>query len=131
MIFLDTSAICALASRWDEQHREAKRIMAKALDKGEEFLTHDYVIVESAALIQNRLGFDAAERFLREITRLHIVWIDATLHSEAYGYFLQHGRRNLSFVDCASFTVMERENVSYAFAFDPDFIEAGFKLYTL
>ena len=56
MIFLDTSAIYALADRGDPRNEVAKERFQAVLQGGEGMLTHNYVLVESMALIQHRLG---------------------------------------------------------------------------
>jgi len=56
MIFLDTSGIFALADRDDAMHDRAIRMLKSAQNAREEILTHNYVLVESAALLQRRLG---------------------------------------------------------------------------
>ena len=60
MIFVDSSAIYALADASDDSHELAKSILAAALESGEELLTHNYVLLESTALIQRRLGLNIA-----------------------------------------------------------------------
>lgn len=59
MIFLDTSAIYAWANAADPNHRAAVRHLQAVLDAGEDLLTHNYVLVESLALLQARLGVTA------------------------------------------------------------------------
>lgn len=126
MIFIDTSAIYALADQKDRNHREARGIFEKILSSGEEILLHNYILVESAALIQHRLGFIPAKKFLEEITRFRIIWIDTHIHADALTYFNRYGKRKLSFVDCASFIVMKENGIKNVFAFDEDFTKAGF-----
>ena len=60
MIFVDSSAIYALADSTDDSHEVSKSILAAALQSSEEFLTHNYVLLESTALVQSRLGLRAA-----------------------------------------------------------------------
>lgn len=127
MVFLDTSAIYALADRNDENHLSAKKTFAYVAAK-EKILIHNYVIVESAALIQVRLGLAPAKKFLEEAVRFEVVWVDASLHTEATRYLQNKGTRRLSFVDCVSFVVMHNYRISQAFSFDDDFSRAGFQL---
>ena len=51
MIFLDTSAIYALADRDDKNHQQAIRLFQEALTNRERFIVHNYILVESAALL--------------------------------------------------------------------------------
>ena len=50
MIFLDTSAIYAVADTTDPHHGQAAAYLDAALRRGESVLTHNYVVIESAAL---------------------------------------------------------------------------------
>ena len=128
MIFLDTSSLYALADRRDTYHERARAAFTTLLDSQEELITHNYVIVESAALIQHRLGIAPAIKFLQEIEQFSVVWVDKDLHSIARKLFEAKKKRTLSFVDCTSFALMEKEEIESAFAFDDDFRAAGFKL---
>jgi predicted nucleic acid-binding protein len=67
MIFLDTSAIYALSDKADPHHATAYKKFDLALKSGETFLVHNYVLVESAALLQARLGLPSAILFLKKI----------------------------------------------------------------
>lgn len=127
MIFIDTSAVYALADRADENHKSAKEILRTLINNHEELVTHNYIIVESAALLQNRLGVSPAITFLQEVKQFSIIWIDEILHDAAREYFEKQGKRNLSFVDCASFVVMQQQRIEQALAFDKDFTKAGFE----
>ncbi len=128
MIFLDTSAIYALADRADSNHPTAKEHFSQILKSGAPLLTHNYVLAESFALLQYRLGLSVALAFARSIRSLEIDWIDQEVHTAAIGSW-SGGKRTLSFVDHVSFLVMERRGIAEAFAFDPDFEAAGFRLY--
>ena len=91
MIFLDSSGIYALADRDDAKHDEAVRSFQAAGRSGERFVTHSYVLVESAALIQRRLELAQALSFLREADKFIVRWVLPELHSEAVDY-LAKGR---------------------------------------
>lgn len=127
MIFLDTSAIYALADRSDANHDRAKRQFARILKASWPVVTHNYVLVESFALLQHRLGLASAVALQESSRAFEVVWIDEDLHSEAATRW-SRGRRSLSFVDQVSFVLMERRRIEVAFAFDPDFVKAGFQL---
>ena len=127
MIFLDTSAIYALADTKDKNYAKAKRLFARALSEGEEFVLHNYILAEAGALMQRRLGLEQAKKFFREAGQFHILWVERSLHKRAEEYFHEHATRKLSFVDCASFVVMNEQRIQKAFAFDSDFEKAGFR----
>lgn len=54
MIFIDTSAVYALADAGDPNHDAAVARFHQALGDGEPILTHNYVLIESAALLAER-----------------------------------------------------------------------------
>ena len=126
MIFLDTSAAYAVADSADPNHRHASSSLQVALERGECVLTHNYVVLESAALIQNRLGLGAALTFLRGMRLLHVHWVTEDEHRDAVEMLDQSNRRTLSLVDCVSFVVMRGSGVSRALAYDADFEREGF-----
>jgi predicted nucleic acid-binding protein len=129
VIFLDTSAIYAWADAADPNHHAAVRRLQAVLDAGEELLTHNYVLVESLALLQARLGVAAALKLAKDSTAFVIEWVDDDLHASGIRELERSKKRHVSLVDHISFLVMRRRGVSVAFAFDPDFNSAGFKLF--
>ncbi len=129
MIFLDTSAIYALADKADPNHAGAYKKFDLALKSGEIFLLHNYVLVESAALLQARLGLQSALLFLQDAKAFNIEWVDLSLHQEALKEFERNGKRRISLVDCTSFVVMRRRGVKKILAYDPDFQDQGFTIY--
>ena len=129
MIFVDTSAIYAWTDSADPHHHAAVERLQAILDGGEELLTHNYVLVESIALIQARLGLAAATRLTRDTTAFVIEWVDDDLHASGIRQLEKSAKRRVSLVDHISFLVMRRRRTLTAFAFDPDFIAAGFRLF--
>lgn len=129
MIFLDTSAIYALADVEDPNHERARDRFRVLLGAGEDFLTHNYVLLESIALVQNRLGLPSALRVAREAQLFDVEWVDEAMHDEAMERLARSGQRRVSLVDQVSFLVMRRRGVAAALAFDRDFVEEGFRLY--
>jgi predicted nucleic acid-binding protein len=124
--FLDTSAIYAYLDRDDANHAAARTTFFELLDRGETLLTHNYVAVESAALVLRRLG-PTASRALHDdvLPAVDIVWIDERLHATAVTGMLAADNRRISLVDWTSFVVMHERRVDLAFAFDDDFRHRG------
>ena len=127
-VLVDTSALLAVLDRSDERHAAARRIWEDIL-KGDNILVcHNYVLVETSAVLTRRIGMDAVRTFVRDIVPvLRIVWVTADVHEAAVSAHLTAGRRALSLVDCTSFEVMRRTGVRTAFAFDPHFTEFGYE----
>ena len=129
MIFLDTSAVIALADSADENHTEAVVALAKVAAQGHGVLTHNYILVESAALLQSRIGLPSALAFLSDAEKFTIHWITPRDHADAVTLLAEQNRRRLSLVDCMSFTVMTNYGVSAALAYDADFEAEGFEVW--
>ncbi|HEY6570822.1 MAG TPA: PIN domain-containing protein [Candidatus Limnocylindrales bacterium] len=126
-VFVDTSALYAYLDARDADHEAATRAFASLRQEGR--VVHNYILVETEALVRARLGVAASSRFLAELVPvLDVEWVTADLHDIALSSLRTAGRRDLSLVDCVSFEVMRRRHVDTAFAFDDDFATAGFRL---
>jgi predicted nucleic acid-binding protein len=128
VIFVDTSAIYAWADRADPNHGVAVRRLEAVLERGEDLLTHNYVLVEATALLQARLGLLAALKLGADTPAFVVEWVDDELHRAGIRAMEQSKKRRLSLVDQVSFLVMRQRRVTTAFAFDQDFSAAGFQL---
>ena len=128
MTFVDTSAIYAILDRSDANHEAAKACWFALLESNAEMFTTNYVVVESCALAQSRLGLDAVRSISEEVLPvMEIVWVDEPTHSMAMAALLAAQRRKLSLVDCVSFAVSRLRGSQLAFAFDQHFVEEGFR----
>jgi len=128
-VFVDTSAFYALMDRSDNNHEKAAGLWTSLLEKDVYLYTGNYVIVESLALLQSRLGFEAANLWYRDVLSIaEVLWIDGSMHNLAYELWLSLGRRKLSFVDCVSFVTMRQYKVENVFGFDMHFVEQGFEV---
>lgn len=127
--FVDTSALYALLVRTEVMHPSARGIFDELMTREVRLVTTNYVLQESTALLQRRIGLSAVRDLHRVVAPLLAVrWVTEPLHDRAMRRLVQTDRRRVSLVDCASFVVMAGEGISAAFAFDDDFVEAGFRL---
>lgn len=130
-VFVDTSALLAVFDASDTHHPAAAEAWRDLLESGADLTTTNYVLVETHALAQSRLGIEAAQSLADEIVPvLGIVWVDSEAHRAGVSAVLSAGRRRLSLVDCVSFHVMSRRGLSRAFSFDRHFVERGFESVT-
>lgn len=126
-IFVDTSALLAVLAENDPHHSSARRTWERILTEQAVLFTTSYVVVETSALVQNRLGLEAAATLHRDILPvLEVEWVGPELHRAAVVALLAAGRRSQSLVDCASFEAMRTRGITTAFAFDRQFTEQGF-----
>ena len=114
MIFVDTSALYALADSRDLSHGRATSLFRQSLAASEVLLVHNYVILEAAALIQNRIGLANSLLLLREAENFQIHWVTRDDHQLATALLESRSKRRLSLVDCASFVVMRQYQITEA-----------------
>lgn len=128
MIFVDTSALYAILDADDSNHASARETWIGLLNENEDLISTNYVLVETLALVQRRLGMEAVRTFHQDITPvLQVEWLDAAQHAEALDQLLTASNRQLSLVDWTSFLTRRRLRIKTAFAFDSDFGAQGFE----
>ena len=130
-VFVDTSALLAVLDADELRHSEAAAIWQRLLAEDVSLLSSNYVLVETFALVQRRLGMEAVRTVERDMAPLfHLHWLDGELHRTAVTAWLAASRRSLSLVDCTSFEIMRLRRVRQAFAFDGHFDEQSFEVLT-
>jgi predicted nucleic acid-binding protein len=127
MAFVDTSFFLAYLNGVDINNAAAKTAFERAIAHNVSFVTTNYVLVESFALIQNRLGIKALRDFQETIVPvLSVEFVDQATHNAGVSAVLTVARRGLSLVDCISFEIMRTLGVEAALAFDKHFEKQGF-----
>lgn len=129
MIFVDTSAFIALSISKDTFHGLALEWWGKNMSLG--IVTSNFVISETLGWIRYAAGKKMAVevgRLLLESSDIAIFSVTKVDEVEAWNLFQKMEGKGLSFVDCTSFVVMKREKIKHAFAFDRDFVRAGFQI---
>jgi len=125
-VYVDCSAFYAILDLDDKEHIRAKESWTSLVQAGETMVTSNYVVAETFALVQHRLGIPAVRMLHEDLLALvQIEWVDEAYHQAGVAAVLAAGRRHLSFVDCVSFEVMRRLGIRTAFAFDHHFTEHG------
>lgn len=127
-VLVDTSAFLSILDRGDTHHEQASAIWLKLLDQENTILyCTNYVLLESTALIQRRLGLSFVKAFQADaVPVLTVKWVDESLHETGMIAALTANRRQLSLVDCVSFATMRELGIEHYFAFDQHFDEQGF-----
>lgn len=128
-VFVDTSALLAVLDADDQFHPRARAVWTDLIGRAEDLISTNYVLVETFALVQHRLGMEAVrtlEEDILPVIRIH--WVGEADHRAGVMAILTAGRRQLSLVDCVSFLTMRQLNLKAAFAFDPHFTEQGFEV---
>jgi uncharacterized protein len=126
-VFVDTSALYIALDADDERHVELAATFGELA--GETLVTHNYVVTESAALVERRLGRRRARQLITDLLApIEIVWVDESIHGQATSAYLAARSKGPSLVDFASFEVMRRRGIRTALAADRDFADAGFEV---
>lgn len=127
-VFVDTSAFFAVLDADDENHNAARQVWEDLLTREVVLVCSNYVLVETLALVQRRLGIPAVRAFQEDIVPvLNVEWVGESIHQVGVSSVLTAARRGLSLVDCVSFEVMRRLGIKTAFVFDRHFEEQGFE----
>ena len=127
--FLDTSAAYALMVSTEEGHREVLREFRGLLEAGRTLWATSYVVVETVALLQHRIGLAPVRDLVEHVVPvLSVVWVSEALHRRGVERLLREDRRALSLVDCVSFEFMRAQGLREALALDAHFSEFGYRL---
>jgi predicted nucleic acid-binding protein len=128
-VFVDTSALYAVFDRDDANHSRAKTAWAEWLRGGATLVTNNYVLLETTALLQHRIGMAAVRALHQDVVPLlQVDWIAEEQHRAGMEAVLAASRKKLSLVDCVSFQTMRARGVKSAFCFDAHFREQGFTI---
>jgi predicted nucleic acid-binding protein len=126
VIFVDTSAWFAGSVEADKNHQVAASLFASTDPRL--FITSDYVLDECLTLFrarrENLRALELGRRVLEErVCRL--VWVERQDVFKAWTLFEAYRRKDWSFTDCVSRTMIERLQIQQVFTFDAHFREFG------
>jgi predicted nucleic acid-binding protein len=128
-VFIDTSAFYAILDRDDVNHASAGEAWTHLLRDEYTLLTTNYVLLETCALLQSRLGIPALRAFHQDVVPLlQIGWVSEERHNSGVEAALAAARKRLSVVDCIAFQTMREHGVQTAFCFDRHYAEQGFTI---
>jgi len=128
-IFVDTSALFSFLAEEDSQHDTAVEVWENLVEQQNTLFSNNYVLVESIALIQNRLGLEFVRHMQSSLAPfLALDWIDEENHQGIVDHLLTTNRRSISMVDHSAFETMRRLDIQTVFTFDPHFREQGFNV---
>ena len=126
---LDTSALYALLDADDRFHHAAAATFSHMPPDKTLMVTSSYVVLETLALIQSRLGLSAVMKWKTEFQGiLEIVWIEKQLHDEGLTALVAANKPTISLTDWTSFLIMRERGIEQAFSFDRHFEQQGFHL---
>ena len=128
-IFTDTSGLFALLVKNDYMYVRARENFNYFVGQNVQLVTSSFVLVETTALLQRRIGMAPVHDFNAKILPLlEVIWTNDKWYTRAMQRLLAQNNKNVSLVDCLSFEIMDSLEIKCAFAFDKHFEENGFSL---
>ena len=128
-IFIDTSAFYAVLDQDDDNHRKAAATWADIIGRNCGLATSNYILLETVALLQSRIGIEAVRVFQSDVVPiLRVEFVTPELHAIGVAALLTASKRRLSLVDCISFEIVRSIGLEAVFAFDSHFRAYGFKM---
>ena len=113
----------------DASHEAVRDAFRRAIESGRRVVTTNYVVVETVAVLQNRIGLEPVSDFTTRVLPLvDVMFVDAGLHDRAVARMLRIDRRRVSLVDASSFEVMDANGIGDVLGLDADFERQGFRL---
>ena len=129
ILYADTSALYALVDAGDRFHAAAAEAFRGLSPDNDLLICSSYVVLETLALIQTRIGMRAVRKWKTEFQPiLEIVWVDRQLHEEALTALVAANKPTISLTDWTSFLIMRGRGIEIAFSFDRHFAQQGFRL---
>ena len=125
-MLLDTSGLYSFFDDNDFRYAEASAFMKSANTR----LTTSYVLAEFIPLCQTRgLNRQKTLEFVEVLVKnplVEIVWIDESLHRQAFALLQQRLDKTYSLCDAVSFVVMRERGITEALTTDRHFEQEGF-----
>jgi predicted nucleic acid-binding protein len=128
-VFLDTGAFAALSDTDDFHHRAAVSIYENLLLRRARLFTSNYILAETYTLIRAKVSHAAAVKFMKafEKTGTIVLRVETDIEENAKKIFIKYADKAFSFVDCASFALVDKHRLNHAFSFDRHFSQYRFK----
>jgi len=126
-IFIDTGFVIALINKRDRYHKQA-RILADQYDR-QPLLITDAILLEIGNALARGFKVEASEIIANFMIsdEVKVVRLSPQLFDEAFALYRKYQDKEWSLVDCVSFVVMQKENITQALTFDRHFVQAGFE----
>ena len=132
-LFLDSGALIARAIRNDRYHREATETFTEISQRRLPYrfqYTSNYVVDEVATFVLYEAGSRLATETLRRIRAspsLRVLHVTEEVESLADRVFERFASSRVSYTNCTTKVLMDRESIDTAFTFDRDLETLGFR----
>ena len=130
-VFLDTSALFAMASRGEAWHAQCRDAFERLMREVSVLVTTDLVIGELHALALSRVGPEHALGLVERLgasARIQVAPADGTFRERGMSLLRDRPGRRYSLTDATSFVVMREMGIDTAFTLDADFAAEGFTI---
>jgi len=124
-VFVDTGAWFAYFVRRDPDHQSARNWVST---NESPLVTSDYILDELLTLLKIRESYAvavAAGKVLIGEKICQVIKVTPEDFTRTWSIFVQFSDKGWSFTDCTSKVIMERLEISTAFAFDEHFEQFG------
>lgn len=128
LVYVDTSALIALAMATDKYHRPASEYFRGALEDGTRFITGRPVLIEYIDGVAKRIGKSEAVEELRLLESTATLRIESDAEEDwelGRQLFLRYDDQAVDLTDSLSFAIMDRLGLKEVFTFDRDFAVHG------
>lgn len=129
-IFIDTSGWIALVNLSDSLNRKAAQVYAEKYKEGNRFVTHQGIILEvgnSLSGIHLRQTAIGLKEKIENSSRIEEIEINNELYQTAWKLYAERLDKNWGIVDCISFVIMQKSEITEALTADRHFEQAGFR----
>lgn len=131
-VALDTGALLALASPRDQYHEQALKTESQVRSAGGRWVSHALVLAEFHGHLLRRTEPVRARIVIAALLQDPLIeWHDATVdlvNESIERWITRFADQRFSLTDAVTFEIMRREKILLAFAYDFDFVVAGYKL---
>ncbi len=128
-VFIDTSAIYAALVADDRVHQAARSALAGLRKQRARLVSSSFVVQETIALLQARIGVKAVRAFHEAfLPLLEVVWITEKHYRLAMTSLLAASARDKSLADWSSIEIMRDQGIRRVVAFDRHFVGQGFEV---
>ena len=125
-LFINTGYIIAHINSDDQHHREALELSQKY--EGYPVLTTDAILLEIGHALSRNARQEAATiiHYFQTATEATVIPLTLDLLNSAIEMYKIHQDKTWGLVNCLSFVVMKKQQISIVLAFDRHFVQAGF-----
>jgi uncharacterized protein len=130
-VFADTAGWANIFVRTEPFHSLANKQMNQWHSQGIRVVTTNYVLLELIALMSSPLRLSRNDQIkvvetIKSSFWVEVIHIDRELDDESWQLLKDMQDKSWSLVDCSSFVVMKKRNISQAFTTDHHFEQAGY-----